>query len=88
MVLLVVPGEEVMTPLAGIEQRTEAVRIGRRILEGAKVRLRVRIVVGDMRPAVALGDAQITHQEGDRLGRHRCAAVGMDRQLAGLNLLL
>jgi hypothetical protein len=40
-----------------------------------------------MRAGMALGNAQISHEQRDRLGNHRPAAIGMDRQLVGLNLL-
>lgn len=41
------------------------------------------VVVRDVRPRMALGDAEVGQQEGDRLGRHRAAAIGMDRERAG-----
>jgi hypothetical protein len=36
---------------------------------------------------VALGDTQVGHQKGDRLGPHDPAAVGMNGELAGGNLV-
>ena len=34
-----------------------------------------------------LGDAQVGHQKSDRLGSHDLAAVGMDGELPGGNLV-
>ena len=61
----------------------EAIRKLRAVLHGAELAFRIRIVVEDVRPAVRLGDAQIGHQKGHRLGGHDFAAVGMDGELAG-----
>ena len=45
VMLLAAPLEEVFTPLAGIRQRAETVRVSRTVLERAELRLRVRVII-------------------------------------------
>lgn len=45
MMLLVVPGEEVLTPLASIGQGTKAVWIARSVLQSAELSLRKRVII-------------------------------------------
>jgi hypothetical protein len=40
-----------------------------------------------MRSAVAAGDAELGEEDGDRLGGHRGAPIGVDRQHVGGDLL-
>src|ERR1019366_5548980 len=50
--------------------------------------LRVRIVIRDIRTAMGLGDSQVRQEEGYRLGAHRGAAIGMQRELTRQDALL
>src|ERR1039457_6792790 len=50
--------------------------------------LREGIVVGDVRAAVGLGDAQIGEQKGYGLGGHGGTPVGVEGELAGDDLVL
>ena len=84
----VVPGEEGPAERAGVLERAEAVGELGPVLEGLELGLGEGVVVGDVRPAVGLGDAEVGEQQGHRLGGHRRAAVGVDRELAGLDALL
>ena len=54
MMLLVVPGEEVLAPLASIGQGTKAVWIARSVLQSAELSLRKRVVIRYMGAAVTL----------------------------------
>jgi hypothetical protein len=78
---VVVPGEELLTESTGIWEAAETIGKIRAVLEGAELTLRVWIVIGNVGPAVSLGDAQVGHQEGDGLGEHDPAAVGVDVEL-------
>ena len=82
MVLVVVPGEEPLTKGARILDGAESVRELGAILQGAKMTLRIWIVVGDVRPRVGLGDAEIGQKEGHGLGPHRRAPIGVNSKLA------
>ncbi len=53
---------------AGVLERAEAVGEVGAVLERLELGLGVRVVVRDVGPAVALGDAQVGEQEGHRLG--------------------
>ena len=59
MVFGVVPGEEKLTEAAGILDGAEAVRELWPVFQGFELRLRERVVVGDMGPGVGLGDTEI-----------------------------
>lgn len=84
----VVPGEERLAERARLEHRAEpAWKLGP-VFQGLELGLGERVVVADMRPAVALGYTQVSQQERDRLGGHRGPAVSMQRQLATLDALL
>ena len=48
---------------------------------------RIRVVIGNVGPAMCLGDAQIGHQKSHRLGSHDLATVGMDSELPGGDLV-
>ncbi len=54
VVLVVVPGEERAADLAGVLERAEAVGEVGAVLEGLELRLRERVVVGDVGPRVGL----------------------------------
>ena len=67
VVLFVVPVEEVDGKSAGVLDRAEAGWEAGPVLQGAELAFRVRVVVGDVRAAVGLGDAKVTQQESNRL---------------------
>jgi len=71
----------------GVLDAAEPVREGRVVvLEGLELALGVG-VVGDAWAAVRLGHTEVAEQQGDRLGGHRGAQVGMHGELASLDLL-
>ena len=82
VVLGVVPGEEVAAEAARVLERAEAVGEVGPVLQRLELRLGVRVVVRDVRPRVALGDAEVGEQQRDRLRGHRRAAVGVHGELA------
>ena len=84
----VVPIEEGLAMRPCILDRSEAVREVRAILEGLELRFGVRIVIGDVGTAMRLANVQIDQQFGDRLGTHAGAAIGMQGQAAGCDVLL
>ena len=84
---LVVPAEKSLRKSAAVLNAAETVWELWAVLQGAELTFRIRIVVRDVRTAVCFGDAQIGQQEGHRLGTHRGAAIGMQRELAGLDVL-
>ena len=86
--LRVVPIEEVLAMGAGILDAAEAFRKVGAIFQGPELRLRERVVVGDVGSAVGLGDVQIDQQLRDGLGAHAGAAVGVQGQRARLDRLL
>jgi hypothetical protein len=53
------------------------------IFECFELRLGIRIVIGDMRSAMGLGDLQIDQQGGHGLAAHAGAAVGVQGERAG-----
>src|SRR3954451_16000659 len=67
MVLVVVPGEELLAKNTRILDGAEAVRIIWSILQGLEVGFRERVVIGDMRPAVSLDNTEVGKQERQRL---------------------
>ena len=69
-VLVVVPGEEILRERASILEGFKAFRETRPIFQSPEVAFRIRVVVGNVRATVGFGDPQISHQEGNRFGRH------------------
>ena len=59
LMLVVVPGEELMTESACVGQATEARREVGSVLQGLELGLAERVVVGHVRAAVTLGDVQV-----------------------------
>ena len=59
VMLVVVPGKEVLAESAGILDGAEAVRVVRPVLHRFEVRFRERVVVANMRTAVSLDHTQI-----------------------------
>ena len=70
MMHLVIPSKKVLAEGPGIFETAKL--FGKRglIFQGFELRLRKRVVIGYLGTAVALGHAQISEQEGDRLGGH------------------
>src|SRR5882757_9988650 len=87
MVLGVVPREEVLAVRSRVLPGAEALGEVRPVLERLELSFRERVVVGDVRPRVRLGDAEVGQQERHGLRRHRRAAVSVKRELAGLDSL-
>ena len=81
---MVVPGEEPLTEGTACSIASES-RAG---TSGLELRFRVRIVIADMRPAVALGDTEVDEQQRHGLGAHQGAAVGMQGELPAGDVLL
>ena len=69
--ILVVPREETLRMGAAVLDRAKAIRKIGPVLEGPELAFREWIVIGNIRSAVSLGDAQIRQQKRDRLGCHR-----------------
>ena len=86
--LIVIPGEKELRMAAAILDRAKAIREIGPVLHGAKLTFRKRIIIGNVRAAVGLGDAEIRQQKGHRLGCHRGAAIGVNGQLSRLDVLL
>ena len=82
VVVLVVPGEEAAAEVLGVLNAAEARGEFGLVLEGLEVGFGERIVVGGVRPAVRLGDAEVGQHQGGGLGFHRPAAIGVEGQLA------
>ena len=84
---LVVPTKKSLRKNSAILNAPEAVRELRPVFYGAELAFRIRIVVGDVRPAVCFGHTQVGQSERHRLGTHRRAAIGMQRELSGSDVL-
>jgi len=83
----VVPSKEWLAVGACVLDATEALGEVRSVLQRLELRLRERVVVRDVGPAVALGDIQIDQQRGHGLGAHAGAAVGMQREHPALDIM-
>jgi len=83
----VVPGEEAATERTSILQTAEASGEVRSILEGLELGFGEGVVVGGMGAAVTLRDPQVNEQPGDGFGGHGGAAISVQRELAGGDLL-
>ena len=70
MMLGVVPGKEDLAEAAGVLNGAKTIRKLRAVFQGFELTFREGVVVGDMRPAVSLGDAQIGQEQGNRFGGH------------------
>src|SRR5213594_4227036 len=84
----VVPGEELTAKRSPILHGSKPVGEAWAVLEGLELRLRVRVVIGDVRPREGLRDAEVGEEHADRLAIHGRAAVGVDDELARADLLL
>ena len=83
----VVPSEEGLAVSPGVLDAAQARREVQPVLQRFELRLRVRVIVRDIGPAVALGDVQIDQQCSRRFGAHAGAAVGVQREHAGLDIV-
>jgi hypothetical protein len=86
-VFLVVPAEKSLRKSPAILNTAETIRKLRSIFHGAELTFRIRIVVGDVWAAVRFGDTQVGQQKSHWLGTHRGAAIGMQRELSGPDVL-
>src|SRR5262245_3802832 len=68
MMLMVIPLKEWTRPRALIRQAAELGRKAGPIFQRLELTFRIRIVVGDVRPTMGLGDAQVGQQLRDTLG--------------------
>jgi hypothetical protein len=87
LMLVVVPGEEGWTVGGRRLEAAEARGEVGPVLHGLELRLRVRVVVGDVRAAVALGTSRSTSKAATGLERMLAAAIGVQRQHAGLDVV-
>src|SRR5206468_12693542 len=78
---------EVAAEAAHVLERAEALRKVGPVLHGFELRLRERVVVGDVGTRVGLGDAEIGEQQRYWLRGPRCPAVGGHGELAALDRL-
>jgi hypothetical protein len=83
----VVPGEELLAERPGVFDASEPVGELRPVLHCLEMGFRVGIVIADMRPGKAFGDAQVSKQESDRFRGHTGAPIGMDAQFVCLDHL-
>src|SRR3954447_4450411 len=88
MMLVVVPGEELLAETARILNRAEAVRVFGSVFHGFEVRFGKGVVVGDVRPAMGLDDTKVGQQQSKGLRRHRRTTVGMELELTRKDTLL
>src|SRR6266851_9471440 len=86
-VVVVVPGEEDLAVGPGVLDRAELAGEGGPVLEGLELRFGERVVVGDVRAGMRLGDAQVSEQERHRLGGHRGAARRLDYKCTSFTFL-
>src|SRR5207247_8533371 len=87
VMLVVVPLKEGLAKTTSVFDGTEAIRKPRAVVEGAELAFRVWIVIGDVRPAMGLDDAQIGQQQRHGFGFHGSAAIGMDGELTRCDVL-
>ncbi len=87
VMLLIVPVEEWAAEAAGVLDAPKALGKPWLILQGFEVALGERVVVGGVRAVVRTGDAEIGQQQSRRLGLHRTAAIGMQRELTGRHVV-
>jgi hypothetical protein len=80
--LVVVPIEEATRVASSVGCTPEAVRKAGAVLECLEGRFREGVVVGDVRPRVGFGNAQIGKQEREGLARHRAPSVRVESELA------
>ena len=87
-VRVVVVVEETAAEQAAVFQTAKAAWEFRAILHRLELGLGVGIIVRDVRPRVRLGYAEVGQEQGDGLASHRAAAVCVDGELVGFDVLL
>ena len=85
---VVVVVEETAAEQAAVFQTAKAAWEFRAILHRLELGLGVGIIVRDVRPRVRLGYAEVGQEQGDGLASHRAAAVCVDGELVGFDVLL
>ena len=88
VVFLVVPIEEASAECSGILNAPEVFGEPWLVFQGFEAGLRVGVVVGCVRAAMRLDDPEIAEEQSGRFGFHRSAAIGMQRELAGRDVVL
>ena len=83
----VVPSEECSAVGACVVEAAEAGGKVGAVFQGLELSLGEGVVVGDVRPAVALDDIEVDEQGGDRLGAHAGAAIGVQGQGSGYDVV-
>ena len=86
-VVVVVPSEKILAKGSGVLKRAEALGELRGVFQGLEVRLGVGIVGAGVRSGMGFGDSQVGQEKGHGFGAHRGAAIGMDGELSGSNVL-
>lgn len=81
------PGEEVDAVRTRVLDAAEALGEVRAVLESLEASLGERVVVGDVRSRVRLGDAEVGEKLRDELGAHRAAAIGVQGELLTLDAM-
>ena len=87
-VLEVVPGDERLGEGSGLGDVGDRGREVRPVLHGPELGFRVWVVVGYVGSGVGLGDAEVGEQERDWFGGHRGAAVGVQGEPVGVDVVL
>lgn len=87
-VIVVVPGEEDLAECPAVLDAAEPIGKLGAVFRGAELAFRVRIIVGRVGSAVGLGHTEISQKESDWFGSHGRSAVGMQTELAWLDVLL
>jgi len=78
----VVPGKEMLTKGPGVFDAAKPFREFRPVLHCFEMRFRVGIIIADVRPGKAFGDAQVCKQESDRLRSHTAELVNENGTLS------
>ncbi len=79
----VVPRKERLAVGACVFKGAEAFGKVGTVFQGLEVCFGIRIVVGHVRPAMGFGDVEVEQQGGDGFGAHAGAAVGVQGECAG-----
>jgi Glycosyl hydrolases family 8 len=87
LVIVIIPPEELLTPGSSVQERGEAIRVVRLVFEGLEVGLGKGVVVADARAAEAPLDTEAAEQLREAFRAHGGAAIGVDRERAGLDAM-
>src|SRR5580658_1815409 len=80
LVMVIIPGEELLTPSSRMGERSEPLRIVGLVLQRLELRLGEGVVVADVRTAEAAHDADGSEELCEALRPHRGAAIGVHRE--------